>query len=318
MIEKTAIVTGATGMIGTALLECLIDEGYEVIAVTRPDSKRNGNLPAGRIVHNVKLSIEDYSSLTSAVKSTGIKKADLFFHLAWSGTYGESRNDMDIQTANIKASVEAVRAAAELGCTAFLGAGSQAEYGRVENGKKLAGDTPCHPETGYGIAKLCAGQMTRVEAKNLGIKHIWTRILSVYGPHDGLQTMVMSGITKMVSGERPLYTKGEQVWDYIYCKDAARALYLAALKGTDGAVYPIGSGEPRLLKDYIKAIRDAVEPSLEIDFGDIPYCPGQVMYLCADISALKTDTGFSPEYTFEQGIRETVEWYNNSIEHIGG
>lgn len=318
MTGKTAIITGATGMIGIALIGRLLDEGYEVIAITRPESNRAGNIPANSCVHVIALGMSDYSNLASEVRSAGINKADMFFHLAWDGTYGDSRNDMDIQTANIKAALEALRAASELGCAVFLGAGSQAEYGRVDDGVKISGVLPCRPENGYGIAKLCAGQMTRVEAKRLGIKHIWTRILSVYGPYDGMQTMVMSGISKMASGQKASYTKGEQIWDYIYCKDAAKAIYLAALNGSEGAIYPIGSGNPRMLRDYITAIRDAVDPSLEIGFGEVPYYPGQVMYLCADISDLESDTGFVPEYTFERGIRETVEWYNNSRENVGG
>ena len=75
-------------------------------------------------------------------------------------------------------------------CQVFIGAGSQAEYGRVEG--VLTAQTPCFPENGYGMAKLCAGQMSRVECQTLGMAHIWTRILSVYGPHDGPATMILS------------------------------------------------------------------------------------------------------------------------------
>ena len=221
----------------------------------------------------------------------------------------DSRNDVDIQLDNIKTSVDAVRAAAELGCKAFLGAGSQAEYGRVKDGTKLSPNTPCNPENGYGIAKLAAGQLTRIEAAKLGIKHIWVRILSTFGPFDGSQTMVMSGIAKMAAGQKASYTKGEQMWDYLYCKDAANAFYLAATKGKDKSVYTIGSGNVRPLSEYITAIRDAVDPALDIGFGEVDYYPGQVMYLCADISSLTEDTGFAPKYTFEEGIRETVKWF---------
>ena len=65
---------------------------------------------------------------------------------------------MELQNNNVKYALQAVKAAKELGCTRFVGAGSQAEYGRVEG--TLTPDTPAFPENGYGIAKLCAGQMT--------------------------------------------------------------------------------------------------------------------------------------------------------------
>ena len=63
-----------------------------------------------------------------------------------------------------------------------------------------------------------------------------------------------------------------------------------------------------MLKDYIYAIRDAVDPSIDIGIGEIDYYPNQVMHLEADISNLTEDTGFAPKYSFEEGIKETVEW----------
>lgn len=306
---KRAIVTGATGMLAIALTNLLVSEGYDVIAVIRPGSSRAGNVPVNDHVTVVELDMEFLGTLPEVLKASGLEEAELFFHFAWDGTHGDSRNDMDIQIKNIRYSVEAVRVAARTGCKAFMGAGSQAEYGRVKDGTKLCGDTPCFPENGYGIGKFAAGQMTRVEAGKLGIKHVWVRILSTYGAYDGMHTMVMSGIGTMLDGKKASYTKGEQMWDYLYCKDAAKAFFLALTKGVDGKVYPVGSGTVRPLSEYITAIRDATNPSVDIGFGEVDYYPGQVMYLCADIDELTKDTGFVPDYSFEEGIKETVEWY---------
>ena len=206
----------------------------------------------------------------------------------------------------MKNTLDAVHLANKLGCEVFVGAGSQAEYGKCSD--KIAPDTPTFPETGYGIGKLCAGQMSRNLCKQLGIRHVWTRILSVYGPMDQEYTMVMSGIYQLLRGERPVYTKGEQKWDYLYSEDAARALYLAGCKGRDQAIYCVGSGTVRPLCEYILAIRDAVNPEASIGLGEIPYPEGQVMYLQADIETLTKDTGFVPEISFEEGIQRTVQW----------
>ena len=127
------------------------------------------------------------------------------------------------------------------------------------------------------MAKLCAGQMTRIQCEKLGIRHIWTRILSVYGPYDGSATMVMSTIGKLLIGEKPSCTKGEQMWDYLYSKDAGKAFYLLGEKGINGKVYCIGGGEARPLKDYIEDIRNAVNPEAEIGFGEVAYGPGYVL-----------------------------------------
>lgn len=305
---KKVILTGGTGMLGLALIQLFIQKKIEVLVIVRPNSKRREALP---VSDYVKVMECDLSNL-SAVKEQLHDTYDAFFHFAWDGTFGESRNDMQLQNQNVKAALDAVELAKAAGCTTFLGAGSQAEYGRVD-GIKLGPDTPTKPETGYGIGKLCAGQMTRILCQQMGMKHIWVRILSTYGPHDGLHTMVMSGIIKMLNQERPQYTKGEQMWDYLYCEDAARAFYLAAEQGIDGSVYCIGSGQVRPLAEYITVIRDTIDENIEIGFGEVPYYDKQVMYLCADIENLQRDTGFQPEISFEEGIRRTVQWYKEEM-----
>lgn len=305
---KRVVLTGGTGMLGLALIQLLIEKEIEVLVIVRPNSRRRSSLPDSPYVSVMECDLADLLSLKERIT----EHYDTFFHFAWDGTYGDARNDMYLQNRNVKATLDAVELAHALGCNTFLGAGSQAEYGRVD-GIKLAPTTPVKPETGYGIGKLCAGQMSRIQCQQLGMKHIWVRILSTYGPNDGMHTMVMSGIIKMLHGERPQYTKGEQMWDYLYCDDAARAFYLAAEKGKDGSVYCIGSGQVRPLAEYITIIRDTIDKNIEIGFGEIPYYDKQVMYLCADIDNLTQDTGFVPEISFEEGIRRTVAWYKERI-----
>ena len=149
--------------------------------------------------------------------------------------------------------------------------------------------------------------MTREYAHQLGMKHIWTRILSVYGPNDGAQSMVMSTIHKLQNGEIPQFTKGEQMWDYLYSGDAAVAFRLLGEKGSDGKVYVLGSGRVQPLAEYIRTIRDIVDSEGEIGLGAIPYSERQVMHLQADISELKKDVGFNPKTSFVDGIEKIVE-----------
>lgn len=159
---------------------------------------------------------------------------------------------------------------------------------------------------GYGIGKLCAGQMTREYAHQLGIRHIWARILSVYGPNDGAQSMVMSTINKLKKGEVPQFTKGEQMWDYLYSGDAAEAFRLLGERGIDGKIYVLGSGTARPLAEYIKDIRNIVKPNAEIDLGAIPYSERQVMHLQADVDELHNDTGWTAHTTFTEGIENIL------------
>lgn len=300
-IQK-AIITGPTGAVGISLIQELIANGIAVTAVCRRNSKRLSSIPADPLVEIVECNADELESLARELPHN----YDAFYHFAWDGTYGDSRQDLKRQTKNILYTLDAVHLAKDLGCQVFIGAGSQSEFGHVEG--ILHPDMPCNPDNGYGIAKLDAGRMSRLECRKLGIRHVWCRILSLYGPYDGMHTMVMSGIAKLLRGERPQYTKGDQIWDYIYSKDAARAFRLVAETGKDGAVYCFGTGKTRRLKDYILAIRDAVDPNLEIGLGELDYYPNQVMHLEADISNLTADTGFVPRYSFEEGIQETVEW----------
>ena len=300
---KNAIITGGTGMIGHALIEYLLKQDVKVTVLARSSSGRLSSIPNDERVTIVNC---DLSELNEVELSED--HFDVFFHLGWAGTFGDARNDMFLQNNNIRYTLDAVGLAHRLGCTTFVGAGSQAEFGRVD-GEKLSPSTRVNPENGYGMAKLCAGQMSRVLANHYGIKHIWFRILSVFGPFDGENTMIMSSIIKMISGETPEYTPAEQVWDYLYSEDAAKALYLGAERGKDGSIYCLGSGFARPLREYVEMIRDYICRDMELEFGTKPYADKQVMYLCADITNLKNDTGFIPENTFQEGVSKTVEWY---------
>ncbi len=165
-----------------------------------------------------------------APENSVAKEGDVFYHLGWCGTFGAERNDATLQQKNIEYTLDAVRLAKRLGCVHFVGVGSQAEYGRIES--RLTPDTPTAPENEYGKAKLRAGIESRKLCEELGIRHTWVRVLSVYGPFDGKNTMIMSVIRGLISGQRVPLTKGEQMWNYLYSEDAARALFLIGETGT--------------------------------------------------------------------------------------
>lgn len=301
---KSAIVFGATGAVGSALVKELLDNNIEVLALSRTNSPRLDVIPKHPLVTIMDCGLETIEKLEN---TTG-KDYDVFYHFAWAGTTGEARNDMQLQKMNLKYSLDAVRAAKRFGCSTFIGAGSQAEYGR--SSEPLTDITIAKPENGYGIAKLCAGYTTRFLAGQLEMRHIWVRILSVYGPNDGAQSMVMSTIEKLKQDIKPKLTKGEQMWDYLYSGDAARAFRLLGERGRDGEFYVLGSGNARPLKEYMEDIRDIVAPKMELDIGAVPYSENQVMYLCADISKLQNDVGFNPETSFRDGIKEILKTLN--------
>ena len=309
------VVTGATGVIGMALIHKCIEDNIKVVAIVNPDSKRTDRIPEHPLVTIIRTRLSDYSNVCAMEELPeeymDALDSDAFYHLSWCGTFGEARNNEEMQHSNVVYTLDAVKLAKKLRCTAFIGVGSQAEYGRHDG--KLSGSTDCNPENEYGKSKLEAGIKSRKLCEELGIRHVWTRVLSIYGPYDGENTMITSTIRKLINKEKPLLTKGEQMWDYLYAKDAANALLLLGPKGVHGQIYPIGSGIARPLAEYIVELKDAIDPKLELGIGEIPYSDRQVMYLCADISGLTEDTGFKVQYDFKQGITETIKWVRDNI-----
>lgn len=291
-------ITGPTGAIGSALIDAAIGAGNEVVAIVRPDSDRINNISSKKVTI-VKC---DLSNLPSIV---GVDSCDIFIHLAWMNTFGDARDDVYTQVNNIRYALDAVSLAHSWGAKVFVGAGSQAEYGTTT--QPLNDKVPVNPTSGYGIAKYSAGKLCRLYCQQKGIRFNWTRILSVYGINDPDRTLIMYLIKTFLSGNAPELTKCEQMWDYIYSKDAAAAILAICEKGVDGKTYCIGSGNCMPLKQYVEIIRDCINPNLEVKYGVKPYYPHQAMYLNADITDLTSDTGFQPKYSFKQGIMEVLD-----------
>lgn len=302
---KSVVVDGATSMLGLALINECIEKKIKVLAIARKGSKRLERLPKSGYVEIVLCDQEEMADLD--VES--MEKYEVYYHFAWGNVLAQERRNVTLQEPNIGYTFDAVHLAKRLGCKRFVGAGSQAEYGRVSG--LIGPDTPVNPEVAYGVAKYAAGKMAMILCDSLAIECIWTRTFSVYGIGDNDTTLIMYTIDKLFKGERPIFTKAEQKWDYLYSKDAGEAFLLIGEKGKKGKTYCIGSGESRPLWEYIYAVRDEVDPRLTLGIGEMEYAPLQVMNLQADISDLKKDTGFEPRYSFEEGIRETIEWYKS-------
>lgn len=299
---KSMVITGATSSLGVALIDECIRNGVQVLALVRPHSSNLDRIPDADGVEVVECTLSDLAQF----QEWG-KKYDAFVHLAWeSSADASSRSMIRPQLSNVSYSLDAVDLAERLGCKVFVGAGSQAEYGRTD--QALTEETPVHPETPYGAAKLCACEMTRMACKEKGIRHVWPRILSSYGPKYLSHTVINYTINELLKGNKPSLTAGEQVWDFIYSDDVARALYLLAEKGKDGEVYVVGSGHAQLLRDYLLTIRDIIDPSLELGLGEKPYGKDAVMHLACDIAKIRNEVGFEPQISFEEGIHRTIAW----------
>ena len=315
-ISRPVVVAGCTGEIGNALVTLLLRLGHEVYAICKPNSWRLRFLPVSSRLHIVECDLFRIGEAVDAIKA----QCGVFFHLGWHASYGSERNDPYGQVRNIQAALDAVGLAAKLGCGVFIGAGSQAQYGETE--ETLTPDTPMRPTTAYGAAKLCAEHMTRRMCKDLGLRHVWGRVLSVYGPCDGPYTLITSLMRAHMRGDAAFdLTLCGQEWDFLYAADAARAFLAMAERGMDGKAYCVASGVCRPLREYMADFQRALGVKMALRIGARPYAPDQRMRLCGDISALTGDTGFVPLTDFADGIAETWRWYKahpEALEMSGG
>lgn len=296
---RKIIITGATGMIGGAIIREAIEKEYEITCIVRRNSSRIKNISKNEHIHIIESNISEYRNLNLK------EKYDIFIHLAWDKTSVNGRDDVDSQLKNIEYTLDAVRLAKKCGCSVFIGAGSQAEYG-IQT-VPLSTNNPVNPESGYGIAKFTAGKFAGLLCKQLGIHFNWMRILSIYGVNDGENTLISYCIRELKNGRSPELTPCEQIWDYLNCDDAARAFLAVAEYGVDGKIYPLGSGIGRKLSNYISDIQQIVNPTIPINFGKKNYYPHQPMYLVADINELEKDTGWKVEIDFKKGIEKLLK-----------
>lgn len=297
---KRTVITGATSMIGIALVKECIQNGVEVLAIVRKQSSHLDRLPESELLRIYECSLQELSSVTDIQKSY-----DVFYHLAWEHTSKADRDNPIYQEHNIKYTLDAVNLAQRLGCKKFVGAGSQAEYGRVDG--MIAPDTPVAPLVSYGVAKYAAGILSRKLCESYGMTCIWGRIFSVYGRYDNEGTMLNYAIDRFMAGEPANFSAATQNWDYLHEKDAGRIFFLIGEHAKVSKVYCIASGESKPLKEFILELKDAFGPTTECVFAT-ESSANQPVSLQANIEELINDIGFRPRISFREGIEDMIQF----------
>lgn len=295
-------VTGGSGFIGSAFSAAAIRAGHEVTLLAREPNPWRLQEFAGRYRAMVG-SLADPGSLRTALLEI---RPEVVVHLAWAGVSGQDRNGF-IQIGNVGTSADLMTAARDAGVRHFVSTGSQAEYGPKSG--VIAPDATPGPTTLYGESKLATGRLLARLASLSDMRFSWLRVFSTYGAKDHPYWMIPGLIRALLAGERPALTEGLQKWDFLHVSDAAAALLAVAESASAGGIYNLGSGHAPPLRDTVGLIRDAIDPSLPLGFGDVPYRPDQVMHLQADISRLTQDVGWRPKVELADGLADTVEWY---------
>ena len=300
-MDMNVVVTGATGFVGQWLVNELIVANNYVYILARDKNKVPSNWK-----NNVKIIECGLEKLKLLDDSWCMEhKPEVFYHLAWAGTAGEQRADVDLQLRNVKFTVDAVNLAKRIGCKKFINAGSIMEYEAV---KYMMQDS-AKPGMGYvySSAKLTADFMAKAVANNIGISYINIIISNIYGKGEYSVRFLNSTLRKMLNNEKISMTSGLQLYDFIYVQDAARAIRIVGEKGEKSKNYYIGNKEQKTLKDFVVEMKKILQSDSEIGFGDIEFEGPMLNYKEFDTYAVY-ELGFDIEVSFEDGIKKTKEW----------
>ena len=302
------LISGASGVLGFALIKKLIEDGNEVSILARSEGSLSHifdefGRDAFTSVHFIDL--KDYANAQLEIPG------EVFIHLAWAGVEKEVRNNVELQMNNVGYTLDAIKLAKKAGCKVFVGAGSQAEF--ADSNSPMGNHTPTFPNTAYGAAKLAAGQMGRLLAESLGLRFYWFRVFSLYGPYDRQYSFMSIMIEKFFNNEPLEMTSGEQVWDYLFSYDAAKVILLVISNKLDGYYYSLGSGRSDKLISSVEKIHNHLK-SRSIIKNHLPTEASQRKYLIADTIYLQQINGMCRFATIEDGIDEVLKFKNSTIE----
>lgn len=297
---KNVIVTGANGFIGSSLIKKLIEKNIKIVALDI--SFDNSKLPDSHLITKIEIGLENIEELISLIPK---QTYDVFYHFAWAGVNGPAKANPIVQLKNSEMTINCATVAKAIGCKKFLCSGTIAEraseslpYINKTNGGMI-----------YGVAKHCTHLMLETYCKNIGLEFIWMQFSNIYGPYNKTGNLVSYTIGELKNGNEATFGPAIQPYDFIYVEDLIEAVIRLGENNIEGNCYFIGSGEPRLLKEYLYEIgrlygrEDLIKIGVRNDDG-IRY--NMDMF---DVAPLKKAIGEYIMTKFSDGIKYTLTNY---------
>ena len=310
---KKYVVTGGAGFIGSALVRGLLREGaHNVVVIDNLLTGREANLEEVRSqVEFHRVDIRNYEKIAPVLRG-----ADVVFHEAAIPSVPRSIADpVPSHEVNIDGTFQVLRACADGGVRRVVYAASSSAYGDTEVLPKVETMLP-RPKSPYALQKLTGEYYCSVFASCFGLETVSLRYFNVYGPrqdpsspYSGVLSIFM---TSVLDRQPPtIFGDGEQSRDFTYVEDVvALNLKAARAQGVAGKLYNGGNGG-RITLNQAWSLLQKVE-GVEVAAAYGPPRPGDVRHSQADTTAAVADLGHAPQYSFEEGMRLTLEWYRAS------
>ena len=330
------LVTGGCGFIGSNLVHQLVSMGWDVDVVEDLSNGILENLESldKRVVTTDTLHLYQDQFEAEDEKQTLVicgdfahenilqrihnNKYEFVFHLAANPRVEFSVQYPQVTTEiNVLKTVELFKACADSDVERVIFSSSSAIYGEVEN-LPTDEDTTCTPESPYGLQKLQGEQYAALFAKLYDVDIVSLRYFNVYGPRQlggSPYATAVSAWCDAIYNEKQLRSDGDgtQSRDMVYVGDVVQANICAALSENPvaGKGYNIGSGVSIENNEILDKLGEIFG---DLDVHNASWRPGDVMHTLADISNARSDLGYDPEYSFDEGLEQTLSWWDERFD----
>ncbi len=309
------LVTGGAGFIGSEFVRQGVQRGYPLAVVDKLTYA--GDLTRLDLVRKeirfYKMDIAN-ANLESVIKK---ERPDCIVHFA-----AETHVDRSIQDArpfiqtNVNGTLNLVNLARKYGVEKFIHISTDEVYGEIKKGK-FTEESKLHPNNPYSATKASADFMVMAAQHTFGFPAIIVRPSNNYGPWQYPEKFIPVIVLKAKRNNRiPVYGKGDQIREWLYVADSARAIMCALERGKIGEVYNVGSNMERKNIQTVKTVLKLLgKPESLIEFvQDRPGHDFRYSLSCKKIQAL----GWRPEITFEVGIQRTLRWADENFDWLEG
>lgn len=330
---RRILVTGGAGFIGSAVVRHIIQNTQDAVVVVDKLTYAGNLASLAPVADDPRFAFEqiDICDRDALNKVFTAHQPDVVMHLA-----AESHVDRSIDgpavfiETNIVGTynlLEASRAwwnglSAEQKATfRFHHISTDEVYGDLHSMDDFFTETtPYAPSSPYSASKASSDHLVRAWQRTYGLPTLVTNCSNNYGPYHFPEKLIPLMILNAIAGKPlPVYGDGQQIRDWLYVEDHARALYRVATEGKPGETYNIGGHNERKNLDVVTTICDLLEelvpekPQGVSQYRDlitrVADRPGHDLRYAIDASKIERELGWTPQETFESGIRKTVEWY---------